>query len=86
VHLFSSRLPGCALTYFIFTYPAVRLSRFTITTYPAVLLFFYALRKNGAAGVRAKKEGTSVGRVVVRCQRQVKLMEAAVSFGGDSKL
>src|SRR6266496_1932920 len=32
--------------YFIFTYPAVRLSRFSITTYPAVLLlFFYALTR-----------------------------------------
>src|SRR6266480_5386038 len=42
-------LPCCALIIFLRTYLAVPLSRFTITTYPAVpLLFFFALTPSTA--------------------------------------
>src|SRR5436190_13916482 len=44
IPLVAYHLPCCALAYFIFTYPAVRFSRFSPTTYPAVpLLILFSL-------------------------------------------
>jgi len=53
--LFAYHLPCCALTYFTFTYPAVRFSRFSLTTYPV------RRKIRAQQGKRKAQQGTEYG-------------------------